>query len=117
MLIAVLTTTFLGTVANDPAVPDAMASKAQVELSAGIPFVSDNDLSAALAKADVPAETADAIVADNASARINGLRASLALLALFALVGLAFTRRLPTVQPADESSVGAPSGAPPPASA
>ena len=37
VLIAVLTTTFLGTVANDPAVPDAMASKAQVELSCGHP--------------------------------------------------------------------------------
>ena len=45
VLIAVLTTTFLGTVASDPAVPAAMASKAQVELSAGIPFVSDKDLS------------------------------------------------------------------------
>ena len=101
VLIAVLTTTFLGTVASDPAVPAAMASKAQVELSAGIPFVSDNDLSSALAKANVPTETADAIVADNASARINGLRASLAILALLALVGLALTRRLPTVQPAD----------------
>ncbi len=54
VLIAVLTTTFLGTVASDPAVPAAMASKAQVELSAGIPFVSDNDLSSALAKANVP---------------------------------------------------------------
>jgi MFS family permease len=114
VLIAVLTTTFLGTVANDPAVPDAMASKAQVELSAGIPFVSDKDLSAALAKADVPSETADAIVADNVSARINGLRASLALLALIALVGLALTRRLPTVQPANESSLAAASGVPPP---
>ena len=114
VLIAVLTTTFLGTVANDPAVPDAMASKAQVELSAGIPFVSDKDLSAALAKADVPTETANAIVADNVSARINGLRASLALLALIALVGLVLTRRLPTVQPADELPLAAASGVPPP---
>jgi hypothetical protein len=117
VLIAVLTTTFLGTVANDPAVPAAMSSKAQVDLSAGIPFVSDSELSAALAKADVPTETADAIVADNASARINGLRAALALLALFALVGLAFTRRLPTVQPADQPPLDAVSGAPPPTSA
>jgi hypothetical protein len=99
ILIAVLTTTFLGAVANDPAVPDAMASKAQVELSSGIPFVSDSDLAAALAKADVPSETAKALVTDNATARINGLRASLAVLALIALIALALTRRLPTVQP------------------
>ena len=113
ILIAVLTSTFLGSVASDPAVPAAMAQKAQVELSAGIPFVSDKDLSAALAKANVPTETADAIVADNASARINGLRASLAVLALFALVGLALTRRLPTVQPADRPPAVAVSAAPP----
>jgi MFS family permease len=107
ILIAVLTSTFLGAVASDPAVPPAMASKAQVELSAGIPFVSDNDLSAALAKANVPTQTADAIVADNASARINGLRAALAILALLALVGLALTRRLPTMQPADQPALSA----------
>jgi MFS family permease len=117
VLIAILTTTFLGTVANDPAVPPAMSSKAQVELSSGIPFVSDKDLSAALAKADVPIETADAIVADNASARINGLRASLALLALFALIGLVLTRRLPTVQPADQALLAGIDGAPPPEAA
>jgi MFS family permease len=117
VLIAILTTTFLGTVANDPAVPQAMASKAQVELSSGIPFVSDNDLSAALAKADVPTETADAIVADNASARINGLRAALALLALFALLGLVLTRRLPTVQPADQAQLASEGGVPPPEAA
>ena len=54
VLIAVLTSTFLGTVASDPAVPAAMASKAQVELSAGIPFVSDNDLSSALGQGERP---------------------------------------------------------------
>jgi hypothetical protein len=99
VLIAVLTTTFLGTVANDPAVPKEISSQAQVQLSAGIPFVSDADLGATLQKAGVPPDTAQAIVSDNASARINGLRAALAVLALLALLGLALTRRLPTVQP------------------
>ncbi len=106
VLIAVLTTTFLGTVASDPAVPQAMSSKAQVELSAGIPFVSDSDLSAALKQANVPADTAQAIVADNASARINGLRAALAVLALLALLALGMTRRLPRRQPAGHADRG-----------
>ena len=48
ILIAVLTTTFLGSVAADPAIPKEMSSQAQVELSAGIPFVSDADLNATL---------------------------------------------------------------------
>ncbi len=102
ILIAVLTTTFLGSVAANPAVPKELSSRAQVELSAGIPFVSDADLYAALEKADVPPATAQAIVDANASSRINGLRAALAVLALIALVALALTRRLPTVQPGDE---------------
>jgi MFS family permease len=99
ILIAVLTTTFLGSVANDPAVPKEMSSQAQVQLSAGVPFVSDADLGTTLQKAGVPPDTAQAIVNDNVSARINGLRAALAVLALAALLALALTRRLPTVQP------------------
>jgi MFS family permease len=102
ILIAVLTTTFLGSVASNPAVPKELSSQAQVELSSGIPFVSDVDLNAALQKADVPPATADAVVAENAQSRINGLRAALAVLALVALIALALTRRLPTVQPGDE---------------
>jgi MFS family permease len=102
ILIAVLTTTFLGSVASNPAVPKELSSQAQVELSSGIPFVSDADLNAALQKADVPPATADAVVEENAQSRINGLRAALAVLAFIALIALALTRRLPTVQPGDE---------------
>jgi hypothetical protein len=102
ILIAVLTTTFLGSVGSNPAIPKDLASRAQVELSAGIPFVSDADLDAALQKADVPPAAADAVVDENAQSRINGLRAALAVLALIALIALALTRRLPTVQPGDD---------------
>jgi hypothetical protein len=73
-----------------------------VELSAGIPFVSDADLKASLENADVPPTTSSTIVEENAQSRINGLRAALAVLALLALVALALTSRLPTVQPGDE---------------
>ncbi len=103
ILIAVLTTTFLGSIASNPAVPKELSSQAQVELSAGIPFISDADLTAALQKADVPPAAATAVVDENAQSRINGLRAALAVLALIALVALALTRRLPTVQPGDET--------------
>jgi MFS family permease len=102
VLIAVLTTTFLGAVSSDPAVPQEMAAQAQVQLAAGIPFVSDADLDATLEKAGVPSDTAQALVDDNAKARINGLRAALAVLAFLALLGLALTGRLPTVQPKGE---------------
>ncbi len=97
ILISVLTTTFLGSVAANPAIPKEMSSRAQVELSAGIPFVSDADLNATLEKAGVEPASAAAIVDANASSRINGLRAALAVLALIALLALALTRRLPTL--------------------
>jgi hypothetical protein len=79
-----------------------MSSQAQVELSAGIPFVSDADLNGTLEQADVPPATAAAIVDANVHSWIPGLRAALAVLALITLVALALTRRLPTVQPGDE---------------
>ena len=102
ILIAVLTTTFLGSVASNPAIPKELASKATGRIAAGIPFVSDADLTATLQKADVPLAAADAIVDENSQSRINGLRAALAVLALIALIAPALTRRLPTVQPGDD---------------
>jgi MFS family permease len=97
VLMAVLTTTFLGSLSSNSAIPPELASHAQVELSSGIPFVSDKDLGAALEKADVPPATAQAIVDENAKSRINGLRAALAVLALIAFTALLMTRRLPKV--------------------
>ena len=47
-----------------------------------------------------PPTTADAIVDENADARLDGLRASLSVLAVIALIALFFTRRIPTQQPA-----------------
>ena len=99
VLIAALTTSFLTGVQNNPDVPKDVAAKAQVDLAGGIPFLSDKDLKAALDKARVPAKTADAIVTENASARIDGLRSSLSVLALIALIALFTTRRIPARQP------------------
>jgi MFS family permease len=99
VLISGLTASFFSGIAGNPDVPAEVTAKAEVELAGGIPFVSDADLDAALADAGVPAETADAIIDENSDARLAGLRASLAVLALFALVALPFTRRIPTTQP------------------
>ena len=86
-----------------------LASKATTELASGIPFLSDADLEAALDDAGVPPDTAAAVVDENEKSRIDGLRAAVAVLALFALGGLLFTRGIPTVQP------GVASGTDPPA--
>jgi Major Facilitator Superfamily len=107
VLIAALTSSFLTGIQNNPDVPKSVAAQAQVDLAGGIPFLSDRDLQAALDKAGVPAKTADAIVAENADARIAGLRSSLSLLAVIALIALFTTRRIPALQPS-----AAPAGPP-----
>jgi len=99
VLISALTASFLTGVQNNPDVPKDLASQAQVELAGGIPFMSDKDLQAALDKAHVAPKTADAIVAENEKARIDGLRASLSVLAIIALIALFASRRIPAKQP------------------
>jgi len=100
ILIAALTSSFLTGVQNNPAVPKDVAAQSQVQLGGGAPFISDKDLQAALSKAGVTGKTADAIVTENADARIDGLRSSLSVLAIFALIALFTSRRIPAEQPA-----------------
>jgi Na+/melibiose symporter-like transporter len=99
ILISALTASFFSGIQENPNVPNSVVSKAQVELSGGVPFISDDDLDDALAEANVPPATADAVAEENERSRIDGLRAAIATLALVALVALLFTRGIPTIQP------------------
>jgi MFS family permease len=99
VLLSALTTSFFTGIEDNPAVPEEVTSTAQVELSAGVPFISDRDLADALEAAGVDDATADAIVDENAQARLNGLRAALSVLAIMALAALCLSRSLPTRQP------------------
>ena len=103
VLISALTASFFTGIKDNPDVPDSVVAQAQTKLGGGVPFVSDKDLEAALAKENVPTATADAIVNENEKSRIDGLRAAAALLALLALLALPFTRGIPTVQPGAET--------------
>jgi len=103
VLISALTASFFTGIKDNPNVPDSVVAQAQTKLGGGVPFVSDKDLEAALAKANVPTATAKAIVDENEKGRIDGLRAAAALLALLALLALPFTRGIPTVQPGAET--------------
>jgi EmrB/QacA subfamily drug resistance transporter len=107
ILIATLTASLLTGVSNDPQVSKQVSDQANVELASGVPFVSDADLQTALEKANVPPDQADAIVEDNAEARLVGLRAALGVLALIALLALFFSRGIPTVQPGKQEPVAA----------
>jgi len=107
VLIAALTSAFLTGIQDNPQVPDEVKSKASVELASGIPFISDTDLTKALEEANVPTATADAIVQENSDARLVGLRSALSVVALFAIIALFFSGRIPT------TPVGGPSPPPP----
>ena len=99
ILIAALTTSFLSGIDTNPDVPPEVAHQANVELASGIPFISDADLESALQDAAVDEQTAQAVLDDYADARLDGIRTALALLALFALIALFFTGRIPDEQP------------------
>ena len=105
VLIAALSASFLTGVQHNPAVPSDVKSKASVQLAGGVPFVSDAHLRSALQQAGVSPETSDAIVAENATARLAALRSSLAVLAVIALLALLFSRGIPTEQPTAAQSV------------
>ena len=107
VLIAALSSSVLTGIQQNPAVPAQVKSNASVKLAGGAPFVSDAELQSALEKAHLPPKTADAIVEENTSARLYGLRQSLSVLAIGALIALLFARRLPTKQPAAVPSVTA----------
>ena len=108
VLISALTASFFTGIQGSPDVPASVSAKAQTELASGVPFLSDADLKTALSDAHVPPATADAVVSANATARIDGLRAAISVLALFALAGLLFTRGIPTVQPGAQTGTRPP---------
>jgi len=99
ILIATLTSSLITGIQQNPQVPDSVKSQASVSLAGGVPFVSDADLEAALTDAGVPSSTTDAIVSENAKARLVGLRSALFVLALIALVALFSSGGVPTRQP------------------
>ena len=109
VLIASLTASFLTGITENPDVPQEVSSHASVELESGAPFISDADLQSALEEAGVSQQASDAVLEEYGIARVDGLRTALALLALFSVVALFFTRRVPTQQPGAVTTVGDPS--------
>jgi hypothetical protein len=95
IVIAALSSSFLSGVEANPAVPDRVQSQAQTKLAGGIPFLSDAELETALGEAHVSPRATAAIVEENETSRLVGLRTALAVLAIFALVALFFTGQIP----------------------
>ncbi|WP_338931659.1 MFS transporter [Streptomyces netropsis] len=99
IMIAALTSSFLASVEQNPEVPAGVKSQATVQLQSGAPFLSDAQLETALDEAGTSSEVSQDALDANAAARLDGLRAALAVLALAALLAMFFTSRIPTAQP------------------
>jgi MFS family permease len=99
VLITVLTATLIAGIQENPDVPDDVKQQASVELASGVPFLSDTALEEALVDAGQSEEVTQAVLDDNRDARIRGLDAALAVLALLAIVSLFFTGGIPSRQP------------------
>jgi EmrB/QacA subfamily drug resistance transporter len=95
IMIAVLTTSFITGIQQNPNVPEEVKTQATTELSAGIPFISDADLEKAMQAAGQSPQVTQAALDANAQARIDGLHAALAVLAVLTVVALFFTTRIP----------------------
>ncbi|MFF3620149.1 MFS transporter [Streptomyces sp. NPDC002467] len=99
IMIAALTSSFLTNIAENPAVPDSVTNQATAQLQSGAPFLSDAQLKTALDEAGTNPEVSQAALDANTEARLDGLRAALAILAFAAIVALFFTHRIPATQP------------------
>jgi EmrB/QacA subfamily drug resistance transporter len=99
VLFAVLATSMIEGIQQNPQVPKEVKTQASVQLSAGVPFISDTDLETALTNAGVSSEVTAEVMSLNQEARVAALDTAIALLAVFALVSLFFTGNIPDVQP------------------
>jgi EmrB/QacA subfamily drug resistance transporter len=99
VLIATLSTTVLSGITSSPEISDSVKAQATTQLVSGAPFISDTQLETALTDAGVSESESAEIVAVNADARLDALRAAFALAALLALIALFFTGRIPDIAP------------------
>jgi EmrB/QacA subfamily drug resistance transporter len=96
LLIATLTSAFIANIQQSPAIPASAKAEASVELAGGVPFVSDDDLEAALDEANVGPETTEATLDAYGDARLDGLRSALAILAVLSILALFLAQSIPT---------------------
>jgi EmrB/QacA subfamily drug resistance transporter len=99
ILIGAVALSFSSNIQQSPDIPARAKEQAQVQLAGGVPFVSDADLNKALDEAGVHSKQADEALAAYQDARLDGLRAALAVLALLILTALFAAQRIPKTQP------------------
>jgi MFS family permease len=95
VVIGALSTQLLVGITDSPEVRDPVKEAAAIQLEAGVEFVSDAQLEAALEETPLTPAEQEAVVSANAEARIVALQLGMLAVALVALLGLLGTTRLP----------------------
>ena len=95
VLIAALSSGFVSRVEDNPAVPEAARDQIAQVAEKGIPVVPVDDVEKAAADAGLTDAQAEAVASDYGEAELQGLKRAIGAVAVFALLSLWFTRRLP----------------------
>ena len=95
VLIAALSSGFVSRVEDNPAVPQAARDQIAQVAEKGIPVVPVDDVEKAATDAGLSASQATALAGDYGDAQLQGLKRAIGAVAVFALLALWFTRRLP----------------------
>jgi EmrB/QacA subfamily drug resistance transporter len=95
VLIAALSNGFVSRVEENPALPQQVREQAAQVAEKGLEVVPVDDVKKAATEAGLPADQAQAIADDYGEAELQGLKRAVGAVAIFALLALWFTRRLP----------------------
>jgi EmrB/QacA subfamily drug resistance transporter len=95
VLIAALTSGFVTNVEKNPDLPQSVKDQVSQVAQKGIPVAPVDEVEQAARDQGVPASQAQAIADDYGDAEIRGLKRAIGAVAVFALLSLWFTRRLP----------------------
>ena len=108
ILLATLATNFTHEVEASPTLPASVKQQVSAVAQDNANFVSTTQVKKAAQHAGLPQAQTDELVATYSDAQLTALRAALAFLALFALLSLAWVRRLPASPPPDAATAAAP---------
>lgn len=99
IVISVLATTLITGVQENDELTVQVKEKVTTQLTNDVQFVSNSALEQALDAAGAPQEISNSLLVENTQARLKALDSALAVLALFAMIALFFTRKIPKNQP------------------
>ncbi len=102
ILLAALAANFTQGIQASSSLPESVKQQVTAAAETSVNFASTTQVEQAAQQAGLPAAQTAELVATYADAQLTALRAALAFLALFALLALAWVRRLPTSPHADD---------------